>query len=112
MASSMRSRCAARGRDGGRRLLLASLAAAALGCDRFPRDPEDTLQVARGGVLTVGVTDAPPWIVRDGARAVGPEAELVLEFARSIGAEVEWRFAPQDEQLEAFQTRARGGGRG
>src|SRR5690606_33083241 len=56
----------------------------------LPRDPEGTLERARGGVLRVGGVDAPPHLVREGAAASGPEAELVYAFARSLGAEVEW----------------------
>lgn len=87
-------------------------------CDRIPRDPERSLERARGGVLRVGVTGAPPWIVRGRAErsvveepdprplddpATGPEADLVLDFARSIGSRVVWIWGPLDEHMERLQ---------
>ena len=72
-------------------------------CERYPRDPRETLAHAAGGVLRVGVTDAPPWIVRTGEVAQGPEADLVLAFAGSIGARVEWRFGAAEDHLAALE---------
>jgi polar amino acid transport system substrate-binding protein len=75
----------------------------ACACADLPRDPEGTLDRVRGGTLRVGGVDAPPWIVREGERATGPEAELVEAFARSLGARVEWRWASQDEHMHALE---------
>lgn len=83
-------------------LVLTALAAA--GCDSFPKDPESTLATARGGVLRVGVTDAPPWLVREGDEARGREAELVRGFASSIGAEVRWTWGPLEDHLHALEN--------
>ena len=84
--------------------LLGALAGA--GCDALPRDPEGTLERARGGVLRVGGAEAPPWLVRgaDGG-ATGPEADLVHAFAHSIGARVEWRWGSSDVHLRALAER-------
>lgn len=84
---------------------LLMLAALAGSCD-MPRDPAGTLERARGGTLRVGAVAAPPWLVEAPEGARGPEAELVTAFARSIGAEVEWRWGSLDEHmtsLEAFE---------
>jgi hypothetical protein len=72
-------------------------------CADLPRDPEGALERARGGTLRVGGVDAPPWIVRSGERATGPEAELVEAFARTLGARVEWRWAAHDEHMHALE---------
>ncbi|HET9947874.1 MAG TPA: hypothetical protein VFQ22_02995 [Longimicrobiales bacterium] len=69
----------------------------------LPRDPEGTLERARGGVLRVGGVDAPPHLVREGAAASGPEAELVYAFARSLGAEVEWHWGALDDHMRALE---------
>ncbi len=75
-------------------------------CETYPRDPEGTLDTARNGTLHVGVTEAPPWIVRAGHEAVGPEAEVVKGFARSIDADIAWEWGPAEhhfERLEKFE---------
>ena len=83
------------------RLLLFCLALSSCG---IPRDPEDTLgRVQAGGRLLVGATEAPPDLVRDGDGAAGPEADLVLAFARRLDATVEWRWGSADEHLRALE---------
>ena len=86
-----------------RPLLLGLLIA---GCD-LPRDPEGTLDRARGGVLRAGAAEAAPWVVRraSGGAPAGPEAQLVEEFARSIDARVEWHWASSDELLRRLEHR-------
>ena len=85
-------------------LLVAALWLA--GCD-LPRDPEGTLERARGGVLRAGAAEAAPWVVRraGGGRPAGPEAELVEAFARSIDARVEWHWGSSDELLRRLEHR-------
>ena len=97
------TRASALRRGGGAALaVLATLAA----CSEWPRDPEGTLERARGGLLRAGAAEAPPFVVRgpDG-RPAGPEPELVEAFARSIGARVDWRWGGSDELLRALQER-------
>ncbi len=88
--------------------LLALAALATSACDGMPRDPERSLETARGGTLRVGVTDAPPWLERPrpggpGAEPSGPEAELVRAFAASIGARVAWVPGPLDDLMERLE---------
>jgi len=85
-------------------LLLAAAAAAA--CGEMPKDPEETLDRAGGGVLRAGAAAASPWVVvgPDGTPS-GPEVELVEAFARSIDARVEWRTGGADELLHALEER-------
>ena len=85
---------------------LALLAALALvGCD-LPRDPDGTLERARGGVLRVGAAEADSLVVRapDGS-AGGAEAELVAAFARSIDARIEWHWGSSDDLLHRLEKR-------
>ncbi len=70
----------------------------------LPKDPERTLDRARGKVLRVGVTESPPWIERKGDEATGPEAEVVSGFADSIGAQVDWIWGGADENCEALEN--------
>ena len=72
-------------------------------CQPFPRDPEHTLDEAAGATLHVGATEAPPWLTRAGNGASGPEAELVIAFARSIDARVQWHWGGLDDNLHALQ---------
>jgi hypothetical protein len=71
-------------------------------CD-LPRDPNQALERARNATLVAGVTEAPPDLVRRGGVAVGPEAQLIEEFARTIGAAVEWRWGSSEEHLRAAE---------
>ena len=77
--------------------------ALAVACADLPRDPEDTLARVRGGTLRVGAVDAPPWIVRNGARASGPEADLIEAFAGTLGARVAWQWGAHDEHMRALE---------
>lgn len=75
-----------------------------IACEPYPRDPEATLERASGGLLRVGATESPPWLVRTGDdSARGPEAEMVEAFAQAIDARVEWRWGAADEHLEALE---------
>ena len=72
-------------------------------CSDYPGDPERTLERTRGAVLVVGGTDSPPWLVRTGSGAAGPEAELIEELAATLDSRVEWRWGALEEQLEALE---------
>lgn len=88
-----------------RRALLPLLVAGVgiLACGEVPRDPEDTLDRARGGVLRVGVSEAPPWVTGTEGPPGGLEAELVRQFAESIDADVKWVRGAPEEHLEALE---------
>ena len=75
-------------------------------CD-MPRDPEGTLDRARGGVLRAGAAEAAPWVVRrgGGGRPAGPEAEIVERFAASIDARVQWEWGSSDQLLRRLEKR-------
>jgi polar amino acid transport system substrate-binding protein len=71
------------------------------GCDA-PRDPRKTLERVRGHVLTAGVSEDPPFIVRRGNEADGIEADLIRGFARELGATVTWVWGSQEQQFLAL----------
>src|SRR5690606_25442514 len=56
----------------------------------IPSDVEGTLDAVTGGVLEVGVTPNPPYVDTSEEQPTGSEVELVISFADSIGATVEW----------------------
>jgi Bacterial extracellular solute-binding proteins, family 3. len=59
-------------------------------CDGYPRDPKGSLRAAQNQVLKVGASEFSPWVRWENGNATGIEAELVENFARSIGTRVEW----------------------
>lgn len=75
----------------GPRLAAASavLALTLAGC-ALPVDPDGTLERVTGGELRVGVVHDPPWAAVDGPEPSGSEVDLVLDYAATIDAEVEW----------------------
>jgi polar amino acid transport system substrate-binding protein len=84
-----------------RALLAVALALCLAGC-RYPQDVEGTLERVQGGVLVVGATENPPWVIRTGDGAAGLEAELVTGIAEALGAEVHWRWGREGELLGAL----------
>ncbi len=88
-----------------RRLALLVLlgGAAPSACD-LSRDPAGTLERVRATrLLRVGASPAPPGLLRtDGGEASGTEAELVRRLADQLGAEVEWRWGPCEDHLQAL----------
>ncbi|MFH5823812.1 transporter substrate-binding domain-containing protein [Georgenia sp. AZ-5] len=84
------------------RLIATALLLAALltGCGAtIPTDPDGTLdRVTSTGVLRVGVSPNPPWTIVTSQEAPprGTEAELVGEFAESLGAEIEWTVGGEE----------------
>jgi ABC-type amino acid transport substrate-binding protein len=74
------------------------------GCDEFPRDPEGTLDRVRGGVMRVGISEAPPWMIVADGKIGGIEVELAQGFARELDARVEWVPGTEQKLLEALST--------
>lgn len=72
------------------------------GC-RFPQDVEGTLDRVRGGVLEVGVTENPPWVIRTDNGAEGLEPEIVRSLADQLDAEVRWHWGSESQLLRALE---------
>lgn len=85
--------------------ILATILAA--GCD-LPRDPEGTLDRARGGTIRVGIDLNDPWTDWEGddaqGRAVGIEAELIERFAEELDADVIWVRGSEAEWMTAVEN--------
>ena len=57
----------------------------------------------RGGVLDVGVTENPPWVIRTDGEAQGLEPEIVRSLADQLSAEVRWHWGTESELLRALR---------
>ena len=88
--------------EGGVRLGASALCILVLACG-VPRDPEGTLDRARSGILRVGVTERPPWVVAGGTSPRGVEPDLIEDFAASIGAPVQWHWGATEDNLAALE---------
>jgi polar amino acid transport system substrate-binding protein len=84
---------------------LAIVLALTLAACGIPRDPEGTLARVSGGVMRVGVTEAPPWIELGEASPDGIEVRLVERFAEQIDAEIEWVEGSEEEIFSALKVR-------
>jgi ABC-type amino acid transport substrate-binding protein len=84
--------------------LLLGLAACTLGSCQFPTDPEGTLdKIRERGTIKVGVTQADPWVDLEGSEPAGIEVELIKEFARHEGLELEWVEGSESELVELLK---------
>jgi polar amino acid transport system substrate-binding protein len=83
-----------------RAFLVVVAALVGAGC-QFPKDPEGTLdKVRERGVMEVGVTQADPFVNLEGAEPRGVEVELIKEFAKHLGVEVEWVEGSESQLIE------------
>ena len=69
----------------------------------LPRDPEGTLERARGARVRVGVVENEPWVRRTDGEPAGVEVELVRRFARELNATPEWFWGNEQEHIEALK---------
>lgn len=84
-------------------LLLVVLVTAGCGLT-VPADSRGTVERATDGVLRVGVTDNPPWVVLDSpAEPAGTEPTLIEEFAKSLNATVEWTESSESVLVDALE---------
>ena len=75
------------------------------GCDRFPQDPQHSLeQILQRGTLRVGVTESRPWIVgQPPGKANGLEGRLLADFADELGVDVQWHWGSAENHFEALK---------
>jgi polar amino acid transport system substrate-binding protein len=92
-------------RSGLAALIVAVLLVVGAGGCGIPRDPESTLDRVRGGTLRAGITASEPWTTLEGGRPGGVEVELVEQFARELGAGVEWVAGSEAELIAALEVR-------
>ncbi len=75
-----------------------------LGGCQFPKDPEGTLdKVRERGTIEVGVTHAEPFVNLNGPEPAGVEVELMKEFARHLGVEIEWVEGSESQLVELLE---------
>jgi polar amino acid transport system substrate-binding protein len=86
------------------RIVIAVVVVVLCGC-QYPRDPEGTLDRARGGVLRAGVTEADPFVKLSGPEPAGVEVALIEGFARSIDARIEWVEGSETDLMQALHGR-------
>jgi len=73
------------------------------GCG-IPLDPEETSErIAQTHELRVGVTDNPPWVDAKSAEPRGIEAELVRDFAQTLGAKVLWSRGSETMLMQSLK---------
>ena len=83
--------------------LLTVCAVVLAGC-QFPKDPEGTLdKVRERGTIEVGVTHADPFVNLNGPEPAGVEVELMEEFARHLGVEIEWIEGSESQLVELLE---------
>jgi polar amino acid transport system substrate-binding protein len=71
----------------------------------IPRDPEGTLERVDGGVMRVGVTEAPPWVGLGAEEPDGIEIRLVESLAEELDAEIKWVEGSEQELFGALTER-------
>lgn len=87
------------------RAALALLALALASCERYPEDPESSLERALAAdELRVGAISSEPWVkIGEAGQPMGVEAALISEFARELGLEIKWKQGGAEEQLDALE---------
>lgn len=85
-----------------RLLLSIALLSTCVSCN-IPRDPNHTLEQVSGGTIRVGVVDNEPWVKRVNGEPAGVEVTLVREFAKELGARIDWVWGSEHEHLEALK---------
>ena len=75
------------------------------GCDRFPQDPNRSLeQIIERGTVRVGVTSNPPWVHGSAPGSPhGIEAELIQSWAQAQGVTPEWHWGSDQAHFEALR---------
>ncbi len=83
--------------------LLVILAAVLIAACRYPQDPRGTLDRVTGGVMHVGVSENPPWVIRTEEGVGGLEPELIRNLAEALDADVRWHWGSAGELIGALE---------
>jgi polar amino acid transport system substrate-binding protein len=84
-------------------ILVTALLLIAQGCERFPKDPDHTLEKVKNGILLVGYSENPPWVIKTENEPTGIEAELIKEFAKSLRANIRWINGTEQSLFESLE---------
>jgi ABC-type amino acid transport substrate-binding protein len=71
-------------------LLAIAIASVILAGCNLPRDPSGTLARVTNGLLRVGISHDPPFVLADRPEPQGREVDLIRQFAESRHARIEW----------------------
>lgn len=61
-----------------------------LSCDRYPQDPNNTLNKIQGAEIYVGLIENPPFVRYSQGDTAGIEVDLIQDFAKLYQSEVLW----------------------
>lgn len=84
-------------------MLLLVAAMTLVGC-RYPTDAEHSLERIRGGVMKVGLTENPPWVIRNADGPAGVEVEIIGRLAEQLDADVQWYWDNESALLQALKA--------
>lgn len=84
------------------RVAAVALAAVAASCD-YPQDSNGTLARVSGAVLRVGVSERPPWVIRESNQPAGIEPRLIEAFAEKLEARVAWTWGTESALADALK---------
>jgi polar amino acid transport system substrate-binding protein len=87
-----------------KRCLLFLLLAGLTACDSYPRDPDKTLIKIRHGKLRVGYSENPPWVIKTAGEPKGIEPALVVAFAKTQQARIEWVADSEHDLIEQLKN--------
>src|SRR3954447_5247418 len=83
-------------------ILISTLAAFLQHID-FPKDAEKTLGKVSNGTIRVGFTNAAPWVYPSATGAQGIEANIIINFAQTLHAKVEWIEGTEEQLYNALK---------
>jgi polar amino acid transport system substrate-binding protein len=88
-------------------LVMLGLVLLLAGCDRYPRDPGESLDhINQRGVLRVGASPAEPWVVRSaGGELGGAEGRLIEQFADTLGVQVDTYWSGEEDLFQMLGNR-------
>lgn len=76
-----------------------------ISCENFPKDPDKTLANIRNGILKVGYSENPPWVIKTPDGPTGTEAELIKSFAQELPARIQWHNDSEEDLFEQLEKR-------
>jgi polar amino acid transport system substrate-binding protein len=71
----------------------------------LPRDADDTLKQVRHGVIRVGASQNPPWVVISGGAVGGVEPALVTALASRLESRIQWVVGPESDLMQQLHDR-------
>lgn len=70
----------------------------------IPTDPEATLDRVRGGELRAGASASGQLVIVEDGEVGGPLADLVEEFAGTLGARVDWTVGSEEQLVDGLES--------